>query len=107
MAEGAAAARQGEQVAGVGVGVEVAELQQLLQTGDHPGADQGCRVEPLGFQFLTLLQLRAVDPGGCEHPPGGEAAVHPRHDHRRVAGEEPGEPFGVGRLLAVVDLLEQ
>ena len=107
MAHGAGAARQGEQVAGVGIGVEVAELQQLAQAGNHAGADQGSRVEPLRLQRLPFLQLGAVQPGGGEHPLAAQVALHCRHGHLRVAREQGGEALGIVGLAAVVDLLEQ
>ena len=70
MAQGPGFTRQGKEVAGMGIGVEVAEFQELLQPGNHSRADQRGGIEVLRFQFLALLQLGALDPGGGDHPLG-------------------------------------
>ena len=91
----------------MGIGVEIAKLQQLLQPGDHAGADQGGWIEVAGLQGLALLQLRAVDPLGGEHVLAGEQALHARHHHLRLAGKQVGKPLGVVGLEPVIDLLKQ
>ena len=107
MAEGSGFSRQSKEVARVGIGMEVAKFEQLLQAGDHAGADQGRRVEIAGLKGLTFLQLGAVDPLGGEHMFGGEEPLNAGHGHLALVGKEVGEPFGVVGLKPVVDLLEQ
>ena len=91
----------------MGIGVEIAELEQLLQPGDHPGADQGRRIQVVRLQFAAALQLGAVDPAGGEHPPTAEGPHHGGHGHLGMVREQAGEAFGVVGLAPVVDLLEQ
>jgi len=98
---------EGEQVAGMGVGMEITELQQLLQATDHSRADQGSGIEPQGLQLSAVAHLGAIDPGGGENPCGTEHPLHPRYVDRIVLSEQSSEAFGVVGLLAVVDLLEQ
>ena len=107
MAQIAAAAGQREQVAGMGIGMEIAEFQQLLQAGDHAGADQGGGVEALGFQFTPLLKFGAIHPGGGQHPAAAEAALHRRHRHGGIVGEKGGETLGVVGFPPVINLLEE
>ena len=47
MAEIPGAAAEGKEVSGVGIGMEVSKFQQLLQSADHPCADQSTGVEAL------------------------------------------------------------
>ena len=71
MAQGAGFAGERKQVAGVGISVEVAKFEQLLQPGDHASADQGRGVQVASLQRLAFLQLGAIDPLGGEHPLAG------------------------------------
>ena len=107
MAQVAAAALKGEEVAGMRVGVEVTELQQLLQAADHPGANQCGRVELQRLQLVAVAHLGAIDPGGGEHPGGAEHPLHARNVNRVVVSKEAGEPFGVVGFLDVVNLFKQ
>lgn len=92
---------------GWGIGVEIAEFEQLLQPRRDAGADQGGGIEVVSFQFQSVLQLDAVDPAGGEHAPAGELPLHLWHRHGWIGGEQISEALGVVGLAAVVDLLEQ
>ena len=87
--------------------MEVSELEQLLQTADHSGANQGRRIELKRLELVAVAHLGAIDPGGGEHPGGAEHPLHPGHIHGIVVSKQVGESLSVVRFLDVIDLLEQ
>ena len=106
-----------EDVAGVGVGVEVAVHQHLLQRAAQQGLGQRGPVHPEGVYLFGLAHADAVQPLHREDTSGGELVVdtghsdgtapvpHPAADERRVAGLDAevqllAEPIGelVGQL---------
>ena len=103
---GQAAIRQGQQVAGVGVGVEEAMLQQLLQGAVHAHLHQLVGVDAQFPYRLQVGELDAVDPLHRQHPPAGGLPVDAGHSNARVVGVQLGEGLSVAGLVAVVHLLK-
>ena len=91
----------------MGIGMEIAKFQQLAQPRHHPGADQGRRIQVVGFQLAAALELDAMDPLGGEHPPATQGTLHPRHCYLRMVGKELGKILGIIGFLEVVDFGEQ
>ena len=98
---------EGKQVAGVGVGVEIAEFEQLAQPGNHPGAHQGGGIELVALQQFPVLQLHPSQPGGGQHAAAAEHPLHLRHHHGGVVFKQLGEAFGVVGFELVVDFAKQ
>ena len=94
-----------QEVAGVGVGVEKAVVQDLFEIGvdEEPGGVVG----HVGIGVAQGAgQVLALQPVEDEHAPGGEVAVHGGDDDGVVAHEVPGEALDVVGLAAVVELLQ-
>ena len=103
---GQATIGQGQQVPGMGIGVEEAVLQQLLQGAVHPHGDHVVGVDPEFANGFEVGEFDPVDPLHRQHAPGRGITEDPGHSDAGVVGVELCERFGVGRLVAVVHFLE-
>ena len=99
-----AAVWEGEQVAGVRVGVEVSVVEHLPQRALHEGVDEAVRAEALLDELVVVDEPHAVHPLHREHAVGREGRVHARHEHVREVRVQLREPLRVGGLGLVVDL---
>ena len=97
----------GEQVAGVGIRVEVAELEKLLKAADHPCPDQGGWIHAQIQQFPAVAHLGAIHPRRRQHTTGTEHPFNPRDIHSRVVGKHGSEALGIGGFLLVVNLFKE
>ena len=97
---------QGQQVAGMGISVEKAVFEQLLQAAVHANIDQLIRVDPHGLDRLEPGQLHPLDPFHGQHPPAGEFAMDFRNGDARVVGVQLSEALGIGGFVEVVHFLK-
>ena len=103
---GQAAVAQGQQVAGVGIGMEETVLQQLLQAAVHPHLHHVVRVDAEGAHGIEVGELDPIDPLHRQHPAAGGLAMDGGNGDARVVAVQPGEGFGVAGLVDVIHLLE-
>ena len=82
-----AAIPEGEDVAGVRVTVEQAELQQLPETRAHAAADELVHIQPRGPDGVWVGAADAVYPLHDQHLGATQVAPHPGDLHRGVTLE--------------------
>ena len=103
---GQATVREGQQVARVGVGVKKAVLQQLLQAAVNTDIHHFVGVNADATHGLEVGEFYPLDPLHGEHPAAGGLVIDAGDGDAGVVGVQGCETFGVGRLIAVVHLLE-
>ena len=99
---GQAPISQGQQVARVGIGVEKAVFEQLLQAAVHADIDEFIRVNPHGLDRFEPGELHPLDPLHGQHPTTGELAVDFWNSDARIVGVELSEALGIGGFVEVV-----
>jgi hypothetical protein len=96
-----------EEVAGVGIRVEEAVLEDHPADGLGRVHGQQVPVEPGVLERGVVVDLDAPDPLHREDPGGGGLPEDLRDVHPGVAHEVLGHPLGVARLREVVQLVPQ
>ena len=90
----------------MGVGVEEAMLQQLLEGAVHPHRDHVVGVDPQLANGFEVGEFDPIDPLHRQHAPCGGVAEDSGDRNAGVVGVERCERLGVGCLVAVVHLLK-
>ncbi len=90
----------------MGIGVEEPLNEELVE--HDLGEDRGDvrRVDTGGAQCVHVGDFDRRDVFEDQHTTGGVLPIHHGHPHPVVVGECVGEPFGVGCLVEVIDLLQ-
>ena len=96
----------GQQVAGVGVGVEEAMLQQLPEGALHPHIDQVGGVDAQALELVDIGQLGALNPLHGQYPAGRVVGINFGHVDVGDVAVEVGKPLGILALVGVVHLLK-
>ena len=101
-----AAVGEGQEIAGMGVSVEKAVLQKLLQAAVHAHFHHVVGIDPELAHGFEVGEFDPVDPFHRQHAPARGFSVDPRNGDAGVVPVELTEFFGVARFVEVVHLLE-
>ena len=90
----------------MGVGMEKAVFQQLLQAAVHTDIHHVVGIDSQLTDRIEVGELHPIDPLHRQDPTAGGLMEDGRHCNAGVVAVQFGEFFSVGRLVEVVHFLE-
>ena len=90
----------------MGIGVEEAVFQQLLQAAVHANLHHVVRIDAEFANGLQIGEFHPINPFHGQHPSTRRLAMNGRDGNSGVVAMQLSEAFGVGGFIEVIHLLE-